>query len=336
MIRSSHRVIRTVAVAAVASVAVALSGCAAGGGSTGGSSDAPTVAMGTQPWLGYGPWYIAEEKGYFEDAGVDVTLTNFMTDADMSAAFAAGRIQMANAASHSALKLLEQDLDISIVLLLDASLTADAILADSSIETVADLEGTSIAFEEGSVSNLLLGYALQQNGMTLDDITPVPMGPSEAATALIGGSVPAAVTYEPYISEAESNSDAFTTLFTAAEKEGLISDVLVVDNTFLDENPDAVQAVVDAWGPSIDFYESDNEEARSIIAENVGSDVDALSSAFDGVKFFSLDDNATELGGTYLDSTLPTVQEIAAEIGIVDGDIDIPSVIDTAFVSGAE
>lgn len=336
MIRSSHRVTRFAAAASVAAVAVALSACSASGGTSGASSDSTAVAIGTQPWLGYGPWYIAEEKGYFEDAGVDVTLTNFMTDADMTAAFAAGRIQMANAASHSALKLLEQDLDISIVLLLDASLTADAILADSSIESVADLAGTSIAFEEGSVSNLLLGYALQENGLSLDDITPVPMGPSEAATALIGGSVPAAVTYEPYISEAESNSDAFTTLFTAAEKEGLISDVLVVDNTFLEENPEAVQGVVDAWGPSIDFYESDNEEARAIIAENVGSDVDALSSAFDGVKFFSLEDNASELGGTYTESTLPTVQDIASEIGIVDGGIDIPSVIDTSFVSGAE
>jgi NitT/TauT family transport system substrate-binding protein len=335
MNRFPHRGIRVAAVAVAATVA--LSACASGDASTGsGSSSGTSVAIGTQPWLGYGPWYIAEEKGYFEDEGVDVTLTNFMTDADMTAAFAAGRIQMANAASHSALKLMEQDLDISIVLLLDASLTADAILVDSSIEDVADLAGTSIAFEEGSVSNLLLGYALQENGLSLDDIKPVPMGPSEAATALIGGSVPAAVTYEPYISEAESNSDDFHTIFTAAEKEGLISDVLVVDNSFLEENPEAVQSVVNAWGPSIAFYESDTEEARQIIAENVGSDVDALNSAFDGVKFFSLEDNKTELGGTYLESTLPAVQDIASDIGIVDGGIDLPTVVDLDFVTDAK
>ena len=328
---------RAMSVAAVAvAAAIALSACSTGGAATENADGETAVAMGTQPWLGYGPWYIADEKGYFSDEGVDVTLTNFMTDADMTAAFAAGRIQMANAASHSALKLMEQDLDISIVLLLDASLTADAILADSSIETVADLKGTSIAFEEGSVSNLLLGYALQENGLSLDDITPVPMGPSEAATALIGGSVPSAVTYEPYISEAEANSDAFHTLFTAAEKEGLISDVLVVNNDFLAENPEAVQSVVNAWGPSIAFYESDTDEARSIIAEAVGSDVEALDSAFDGVKFFSLEDNKTELGGAYLDSTLPAVQEIASEIGIVEGGIDLGAAVNLDFVADAK
>jgi NitT/TauT family transport system substrate-binding protein len=323
---------RTASVAAVAMAAtIALSACSAGPAENADGSTA--VAMGIQPWLGYGPWYIADEKGYFEDEGVDVTLTNFMTDADMTAAFAAGRINMANVASHSALKFMEQDLDISIVLLLDASLTADAILADDSIDSVADLKGTSIAFEEGSVSNLLLGYALQENGLSLDDITPVPMGPSEAATALIGGSVPAAVTYEPYISEAESNSDAFHTVFTAAEKEGLISDVLVVSNDYLADNAGAVQSVVNAWGPAIGFYESDTDEARGIIAENVGSDAAALNTAFDGVKFFSLEDNATELGGTYLESTLPAVQDIASEIGIVDGGIDLPTVVDLTFVT---
>jgi len=332
MIRLPHRTLSVAAIAVTA--AIALSACSSG--STPSADGSATVAMGIQPWLGYGPWYIADEKGYFADEDVDVTLTNFMTDADMTAAFAAGRINMANVASHSALKFMEQDLDISIVLLLDASLTADAILADDSIDSVADLKGTSIAFEEGSVSNLLLGYALQENGLSLDDITPVPMGPSEAATALIGGSVPAAVTYEPYISEAESNSDSFHKIFTAAEKEGLISDVLVVDNDFLAENPDTVQSVVNAWGPAIAFYESDTEEARGIIAENVGSDASALDSAFDGVKFFSLEDNATELGGTYLDSTLPAVQDIASEIGIVEGGIDLTTAVDLTFVTGTK
>lgn len=309
-------------------------GTASGSGSSGG--DATSVGMGIQPWLGYGPWYIAQENGYFEDEGVDVEITNFMNDADMTAAFASDRIQVANAASHSALQFIEQGLDVSIVLLLDASHTADAILTDGSIGSVADLEGKQVAFEEGSVSNLLLGYALQENGLTLDDIEPVPMDPSEAATALIGGSVPVAVTYEPYISEARAASDEFELLYTAAENEGLISDVLVVDNDFLAENPEAVQQVVNAWGPSIDFYESDTDEARAIIAENIGSDVESLATAFDGVEFFSLDANATELGGDYLGTVLPSVEGVASDIGILEGGTDLDAIVDDSFVTSAK
>ncbi|MDF2045681.1 MULTISPECIES: ABC transporter substrate-binding protein [Microbacterium] len=335
MFRSTRFPRALAAVGFAAAAAVALAACS---GPTSASSDGTsdeTVGMAIQPWLGYGPWYIAQEKGYFRDQGVDVKITNFSNDADMSAAFASHRVQVANVASHSALKLKEQGLDISIVLLLDASLTADAILSDGGITKVADLAGQRVAFEEGSVSNLLLGYALDQSGLSLSDITPVPMDPSEAATALVGGSVPVAVTYEPYISEAQQASGALEKIFTAGEKPGLISDVLVVDNGYLKDHPDAVQKVVNAWGPAVSYYESNAADARSIIATNVGSDVEALTSAFDGVEFFPLDDNKTRLVGDYATSVLPTVQDIAMQIGLLKGDTDLAELIDSTFVENA-
>ncbi|MGO2658156.1 ABC transporter substrate-binding protein [Mycetocola reblochoni] len=327
---------RTAGLIAASAVLIATSACSSSTPSAGGNADASSIGMGIQPWLGYGPWYVAEEKGYFEDAGVDVTITNFMNDADMTAAFAADRIQVANVASHTALQFIEQGLDVSIVLLLDASLQADAILSDGSVTDVADLAGTKIAFEEGSVSNLLLGYALKENGLSLDDITPVPMDPSEAATALLGGSVPVAVTYEPYISEARAADGNFEPIYTAAENEGLISDVLVVDNDYLKDNGDTVQKVVDAWGPSIDYYNSDTDEARGIIAEAIGSDKASLDTAFDGVTYFGLEDNAEELSGHYLTTVLPSVQDIGSEIGILEGGTDLDSIVDPSFVGGSK
>lgn len=333
--RTNSNVWRRASVAALAVGALALTACSSGTASTAGTAagdDAETVTMATQPWLGYGPWYIAEGKGYFEDENVDVELTNFDTDSDMNAAFASGRVDMANVASHTALKMIEADMPVKIVLLLDASHEADAILADDSITSVEDLKGQKIAFEEGSVSNLLLGYALGEAGLSLDDIEPVPMAPSDAGSALLAGKVPAAVTYEPYISEAAAASDGFSVIYTAAEKAGLISDVLVVSEDALENKADAVQSVINAWGPSVDFYNSDTDEAREIIATNVGSDSEALATAFDGVVFFSLDDNAEELGGNYLESTLVAVQEVATEIGILDAETDLASIVDTSFV----
>jgi len=335
MFRSTRLPRTAAAVGFAAAAAIALAACSSPASSSSDGSGSDTVGMAIQPWLGYGPWYIAQEEGYFADQGVDVTITNFSNDADMSAAFASHRVQIANVASHSALQLKEQGLDISIVLLLDASLTADAILSDGAVSSVADLKGQRIAFEEGSVSNLLLGYALQQSGLSLSDITPVPMDPSEAATALIGGSVPVAVTYEPYISEAQQASGDLERIFTAGEKPGLISDVLIVDNSYLKENPEAVQKVVNAWGPAVAFYESNPDEARSIIATNVGSDVEALATAFDGVEFFPLDDNKTRLGGDYATSVLPAVQDVATEIGLLEGGTDTAEMIDSSFVENA-
>ncbi len=49
--------------------------------------------LAIQPWLGYGMWYIAKEKGFFKANGLeDVELVNFVEDKDMGAAIASGRL----------------------------------------------------------------------------------------------------------------------------------------------------------------------------------------------------------------------------------------------------
>ena len=311
-------------------LAVGLAGCS--GGSDTGSGSTDTLTLATQPWLGYGPWYIAQEKGFFEDQGLDVKITSFDEDAEMTASLGSGQVDVANAASHTVLQWVESHQDGYIALLLDTSETADAILANSSISSIADLKGKRIAYEEGSVSNLLLDHALSENGLSISDISPVPMGPSDAAVALSSGRVDAAVTYEPYITDALGENSGIKTLYTASEKEGLIGDVLFVSKKAAEEKPEAVKKAVLAWGDAIDFYKSNKSEAQEIIAENIGSKAEDLETAFDGVKFFSLEDNKKQLGDDYLNSVLPSVEESAIHAGIVEQKLDLKSIVSTDFL----
>ncbi|MDR1833989.1 MAG: ABC transporter substrate-binding protein [Propionibacteriaceae bacterium] len=305
-----------------------LAGCAGGGT----PATTTKVNIAIQPWLGYGAWYIAQEKGFFTENGLEVTLTDFEADADMLAALAAGQVDALNVASHGALLMIEQGVDAKIVLLEDASTSADAILADPSITDVAGLKGQEVAYEEGTTSDLLLNYALSQNGMSISDITKVPLGAADAGAALIAGQVPAAVTYEPYISEAAASGNV-QVIYTAGEKEGLISDVLMVGGKLISENPDAVKALAKSWGQAVDYYNSNTEDGRAIIAAGVGEEPDALATAFDGVHFFSLDDNKSQLAGEYVSSTLPTVKEVAVAAGLLDGSADPAAAVDASFVS---
>ena len=159
-----------------------------------------TFQMGTEPWIGYGPWWIADQKGLFAQNGVQAQITNFNTDADINAALISGQINGANIATHTALRLASEGTPITIVLLLDQSNAADAIVAGKDITSIADLKGKQVAYEEGTTSDILLRYALSQNGMTMDDITPVLMGAADAGVAVTAGQVPAAVTYERQVS----------------------------------------------------------------------------------------------------------------------------------------
>ena len=188
-----------------------------------------TFKIGIEPWLGYGQWYIAKDKAMFQKNGLsDVQIVNFTEDKDINAALASGQLDAANIATHTAMGMVAAGLPVKIVLLLDVSMKADAIIAGKGIKSIGDLKGKQVAFEEGTTSDILLKYALHQNGMSIADVKPVPMPAADAGSALIAGRVPVAVTYEPYLTTAMKQDKNVKVLFTAGEDPGLISDVFVV------------------------------------------------------------------------------------------------------------
>lgn len=335
-------------VAMIAALALVVAGCGGDDDSSSGdatdttaaiptTAEAGTFQMGIEPWLGYGLWRVAEDKDLFAANGVDAKITNFNTDDEINAALASKKLDGANIATHTAMRLAAAGLPITIVLLLDQSTTADAILAPNSVATVADLKGKKIAYEEGTTSDILLRYALSKNGLTIDDITKVPTPASDAGVAALAKRVDIAVTYEPYLTTALQKDSTWKLLFTAGENPGLISDVFVVRNEVLQERPGQVLALIKSWQSAYDEYQKDPTAAQAIIETSVGAKPGDLKTAFDGVKFYNLAENGTEIvaGGTYFDTTLADVKTFATEAGLIDGDIDAQGLVNPAFVQAA-
>ncbi len=322
-----------------AGAAVVLAGTAARAGL---AQDIPTtpepgpIKMGIEPWLGYGQWHVADKKGLFKAQGLDeVEIVNFTTDADINAALAAGQLQAGNIATHTAMAFIAAGLPIRIVALLDVSKTADAIVSDGSVTDIKGLKGKQVAYEEGTTSDILLNYALAQNGMTIDDIVRVPMPASDAGAALIAGQVPVAVTYEPYLTLAMQQNPKVKMIYSAGENPGLISDVFVVREEFASERPGAIVALLKAWDAALADYRVNTDADRAIISEAVGAKPEELATAFDGVVYYSLAENKTELAGSFTGKVLPDVEAAAIKAGILAGPVDMTQAIDGRFVDAA-
>src|SRR5215470_7084307 len=298
--------------------------------------EAGTIKMGIEPWLGYGIWYIAAKKGIFKAHGLDdVEIVNFTTDADLNAALASGQLQCGNIATHTAMAFAAAGLPIKIVALLDVSMTADAIISAGAVSSIADLKGKQVAFEEGTTSDILLNYALAANGMSIDDIQKVPMPAADAGSALIAGKVPVAVTYEPYISLAKTQSDKVKLLYPASENPGLISDVFIVREEFASEKPGQIVALLKSWEAALADYRAHTTEGRAIISEAVGAKPEELATAFDGVTYYSLAENKTELSGNFLHKVVPEVKAAALKAGVLTQDVDLAKLIDSRFMDAA-
>lgn len=270
------------------------------------------VKIGVQPWLGYGPWWIAEQKGYFKKHGLDVEVVNFTWDADMGAAVASGNVQVIAAATNFLVAVLNQNIDLQGFLVLDASYEADAVLAPEAITSITDLKGKKVAYEAGATSDLLINYALKANGMSLKDIEPVQMAAADAGLALIAGRVDVAVTYEPYISAALREGKGYHVLYTAAARPGLISDVAVAERKFLAENPETIKAIIRAWDDAVAFLNANPEEGGKIIADAVHSPMDEFKVAMKGVRIYDLKQNNTLLDGEF-QKTMNDISNIMIE-----------------------
>lgn len=299
--------------------------------------EAGAFKVAIEPWLGYGQWHIAQAKGLFAKNGLtDVQLVNFTEDKDLNAALASGQVDAGCIATHTAMGMVAAGLPVKIVMLLDVSIKADAILAGKDVTSIKDLKGKQVAFEEGTTSDILLKYALDKNGMTVADIKPVPMPAADAGSALIAGRVPVAVTYEPYLTAALAQNKDMKLLYTAGEDPGLISDVFVVRDDVLKSRPGQVLAMLKTWDAALKDYKSDIPGGRAIISKAVGSSVDDLNTAFDGVRFYSLADNVSALTGDFSNKIFADVKAAAKKANLLQGDVTPAQMIDPAFVRAAE
>jgi NitT/TauT family transport system substrate-binding protein len=287
------------------------------------SEETLSFKMGVEPWVGYGPWWIAAEKGIFKKYGLDVTVINFNQDSDINAAFASDNIKVANIATHTAIKMVGNNgLALNGIVLLDESHKADAILAPSSIKSIADLRGKKVAFEEGTTSDLLLRNALKENNMTIDDITVVYMPASDAGLALLSKKVDAAVTYEPYISTVKAKGDV-QILYSGENAPGLISDISVIKSDYLSAHPDVKEKLKKVWDETLTYWKDNTEEGNKILAEKSGIALADMPVILEGLKYFNSDDQAKLAESGNFHKTASDIQDILTNQKVLDKQVDI-------------
>jgi sulfonate transport system substrate-binding protein len=114
---------------------------------------------------------------------------------------------------------------------------------DSPIRSLADLKGTRLAFKRGSSAHNVTVKQLRKAGLTLSDVTPLDLGPPDAAAAFKNGSIDAWSIWDPYtaIAEADPNTRVLTTA------EGVVDSwsYFLGNGDFVNENGALAVEVID-------------------------------------------------------------------------------------------
>ncbi|PUB16744.1 ABC transporter substrate-binding protein [Paenisporosarcina sp. OV554] len=256
------------------------------------SSEPLKVTLPT--WTGYGPLFLAKEKGFFEKNGLDVELSIIEGLAERKATLAGGKIDGMATALDVQVTLAGADIPVQVVWLLDDSYGGDGILVKKEIKDVKDLKGKKIAFEVGSTSQMLALTALEKGGLTEEDVTVVQMSAGDAGAAFAAGKVDAAVTWEPWLTKgAEANGKV---LLSTKDLPGIIIDSVAFREDVINKRPEDVKAFVKAMGEAMDYWKENEKEANEIMAKGLKIDVKEFEATVTGLKFFTQEDNAKLFG----------------------------------------
>ena len=122
--------------------------------------DQPTAPLriGTNRWLGYEPLYLARDLGLHQNLAVK--LIELPSNTESMHELRNGNLEAAALTLDEALLLAQQGLPIRIVLILDQSVGADALLAKSQITTLEKLRGQRVGVENSAGGVVLLDAAL--------------------------------------------------------------------------------------------------------------------------------------------------------------------------------
>ena len=233
------------------------------------TAEAEPLKLAHSTWVGYGPLFIAQEKGYFAEEGVEVELINMEDVKIRFPALAAGKIDALVTTVDTMLNFLSEEQSYRYLFALDDSRGGDGIVARKEIETVADLKGRTVGYTEGSVSQFFLGVLLKQAGLKLSDVKSQNMTAGDAGAAFVAGRLDAAVTWEPWLTRGKQAPHGHL-LVDSSATPGLIVDVAVTTPEKLEARRADLQAVYRAWIRAVEFQKANEEEADEIMARGVG------------------------------------------------------------------
>lgn len=272
-----------------------------------------SLVAGVHSWPGGGVIYIGQEKGFFDEVGIDLQIRKIENFDTKRASLISGNIDLDIANTlDQALIYFDNNFNAQIIGITDESVGGDGLVVSKDIQSASDLVGKSITYAEASPSDFFLRYLLKKEGINPSSISLKPVAdPQIAGTSFISGEVDAAVTYEPYMSQALSNEGS-SILFSTKEYPTLIPGLIIANGDHVKENTELYKKFMKAWFKSVAYYKENPEDSYQIISKGMGMDIEEVKEILSVVNIQSKSENNL----LFDRSTEANLFELIQEIGI--------------------
>jgi NitT/TauT family transport system substrate-binding protein len=290
-----------------------------------------TLPVGYVPNVQFAPLYVAIEKGFFADQGLDVGI-DYSMENDNTVLVGTGNLTFAIVSGEQVMLARAQSLPVVYVAAWYQQYPVGIVAkASSGIQSVADLKGKKIGLPGlygasyiGAIA-LLDSAGLKQSDVTLDSIgyTQVP--------ALIADREDAVVIYTANEPLQLENQGVDYVLFKTSDAVDLVANGLITNEKTIVENPELVQKMVTAMLQGIQYTIDNPDEAFEICKKYVDN-LDSDTAVQKQVLLNSIEQWKADTLGYSNPQAWENMQTIMLEMGLLNQPIDLTQAYSNSFL----
>ena len=281
-----------------------------------------SVALDWYPNPDHAGLLVAEDRGYFEDAGLDVSLDS-PTDPSLPIKLvAAGKADLAVSYEPEVLLARQQGLDvISVANLIDRPLTSMIWLKKSKIKGVPGLKGKTISTAGISYQDAYLRTILERAGLTEDDVKKVGVGQG-LLPSIISGRAQATLGPLWNIEGVDLKLSGLRPVVTPVDQLGVPTYselVIVAKGSRVEEDPDAIRLFLRALERgTADAVSRPNQATNAVLAANDALDRKTTAAQME-VTLPLLEDDQPQRPFGYMDTARwQTFMNWAVDNGVIE------------------
>ncbi len=291
-----------------------------------------SLGVGFIPNVQFAPFYVAQEKGFFANEGLEVEIEYGFED-DFVALAAQGEREFAVASGDQIILARSQGLPITYIMKWYQRYPV-ALMAPTSqgITSLEDLAGRKVGLP-GFFGASFVGWKALQNATQLadDEVTVEEIGFTQAA-AVQQGTVDAAMVYIANEPIQLQNEGIDVEVIQVSDYINLVSNGLVVGDKLIADNPDQVQRMVKATLRGLKYTIENPDEtfeiARKVIPEITDEDAPTQRQVLDAsIELWRSDTLGQSDQQAWQDSF-----DFMKEVGLIENDTDLNTLYTNQFV----
>lgn len=247
----------------------------------------------TNQWPGYEPLYLARALGHYDVKTIQ--LVEYASATDCMRAVGNGSLEAAALTLDEVLQLAEEGVPLKVLLVMDYSWGADALIAHPGQGPLTALKGKRIGVETSAVGSYMLHKSLQRAGLSKKDVEIIPLAVNEHLRAYKENRVDAVITFEPI--RAQLLKLGAKELFSSRDIPGEILDVLVVRRDVLPSLQVQIARVINGWYKALAYLAKEPSPAAEIMAPRVALSAQEFLATLERLHLPSRTENGQLLSG---------------------------------------